>query len=43
VNKEDSDISFIALTINYYSTFSGGLAWKKLASLQMTAAKQEPE
>jgi hypothetical protein len=26
VNKEDSDILFIALTINYYSTFSGGLA-----------------
>jgi hypothetical protein len=43
VNKEDSDISFIALTINYYSIFSGGLAWKRSASLQMIAVKQEPE
>jgi hypothetical protein len=43
VNKEDSDISFIALTINYYSTFSDGLAWKRSASLQMIAVKQEPE
>jgi hypothetical protein len=43
LNKEDSDTSFITLIISYYSIFNGDLAWKRLASLQMIAVKQEPE